>query len=156
MKQLPPEPGEYASPEAGPLVIGWKEWAALPEWGVRKIKVKVDTGARTSALDVVGYELRPAPGGGQVARLRLVLNRRRSGREVVAEAPVVGVVSVRNTSGVSEQRPVVEATVRLGPRLKRIRLTLADRAGMLHRMILGRAALAGDFVVDVSRKFVLR
>jgi hypothetical protein len=46
--------------------------------------------------------------------------------------------------------------VSIGPKVKRIRLTVANRAGMLHRMILGRLALAGDFVVDVSRKYLLK
>jgi hypothetical protein len=51
-------------------------------------------------------------------------------------------------------RPVIETLLALGPVRKRIRITLTDRAGMLFRMILGRKALEGDFVVDVARKFV--
>jgi hypothetical protein len=46
--------------------------------------------------------------------------------------------------------------VQLGPVLKRIRLTVTSRAGLRYRMILGRQALAGNFVVDVSRKYLLR
>lgn|SRR5262245_2011292 len=140
----------------GPLLIGWKEWAALPDWGVRRIKVKVDTGARTSALDVVGYDLQEVPGVGLVARVRFDLDRKNPGEEKVVFTPVLRLVSVRNTSGVSQSRPLVETQVRLGTKLKRIRLTLTSRAGMLHRMILGREALAGDFVVDASRKFLLK
>ncbi|HSL85103.1 MAG TPA: RimK/LysX family protein [Thermoanaerobaculia bacterium] len=37
---------------------------------------------------------------------------------------------------------------------KRIRITLADRSTMLFRMILGRKAVEGDFVVDASRKYL--
>jgi hypothetical protein len=71
------------------------------------------------------------------------------------ETPVVCMTVVRNTGGMREHRPVVEALVRLGPVLRRIRLTIACRAGMRYRMILGREALAGAFVVDVSQKYLL-
>ena len=45
-----------------PLLIGWREYVGFPEWDVRRIKVKIDTGARTSALDVAEYHLREVPG----------------------------------------------------------------------------------------------
>ena len=95
-----------------PLLIGWKEYVAFPEWDLRRVRAKIDTGACTSALDVAGYELE------------------------------------------AERRPVVEAMVRLGPVEKRIRLTVTRRSTMRFRMLLGREALRGQFVVDVRRKYV--
>jgi hypothetical protein len=138
----------------GPLRIGWKERLDFPEWGLRRVRVKVDTGARTSALDAVGYDLVEGEGG-LLARLRLALRRKRAGRIREVETPVVCMTVVRNTSGIREHRPVVEALVRLGPVERRIRLTIASRAGMRYPMILGREALAGAFVVDVSGKYLL-
>ena len=142
------------SPPNGPLRIGWKERLDFPEWGLKRVRVKVDTGARTSALDAVGYDLVEGAGG-LVARLRIDLRRRRAGRIKEVETPVVCMTVVRNTGGIRECRPVVEALVKLGPVTRRIRLTIASRAGMRYRMILGREALAGAFVVDVSQKYLL-
>ena len=72
------------------------------------------------------------------------------------EAPVLRMVVVSNSAGMREQRPLVETEVRLGPVSKRIALTVTNRAGMLFPVILGRKALEGDFLVDVSRKYVLK
>ncbi len=141
---------------ARPLVIGWKERLDFPAWGIRRVKAKADTGARTSALDAVSYELYHAEGGGLCIRLRLALLRKHVGAPAVVEVPVLRMVVVRNSGGMHEQRPLIEADVVLGPVRKRVLLTVTNRAGMRFRVILGRLALAGDFVVDVSKKYLLR
>jgi hypothetical protein len=149
----PPSP--EAPPPPGQLVIGRKEYLDFPEWGIRGVRAKVDTGARTSALDVAGWEIEQHPGG-TVVRLRLALDARRPQRVVEVRTPVLRTARVRCTDGGCEERPVVEALVALGPVRQRIRLTLADRSAMRHRMILGREALAGRFLVDVGHKYLLR
>jgi hypothetical protein len=133
-----------------PLVIGWKERLEFLEWSISRVRVKIDTGARTSALDVVGYELLDG-----TARVKLSLDRRHPERVREVLTPVLGMVRVRNTSCQYEERPLIETLVRLGSVRKRIRLTLTSRAGMCYRMILGREALCGDFIVDVRRKYLL-
>jgi hypothetical protein len=139
-----------------PLTIGWKEYLEFPDWDLRRVKVKIDTGARTSALGALSYELRQADGEGTVAELRLALYRRRPERVKTIRVPVLEMLVVSNSGGMRELRPVIEANIRLGPVTKSVRLTVANRASMLFPVILGRKALEGDFVVDVSRKYVLR
>jgi hypothetical protein len=138
-----------------PLLIGWKEYVAFPEWGIRRVKVKVDTGARTSALDVARYRLHRLAGGGLLAELYLALDRRHPERLTVVQTPVLRTVVVCNSGGIREHRPLIEATMRLGPVTKRVRLTITNRSRMLFRIILGRKALEGNFIVDVSRKYLL-
>jgi hypothetical protein len=119
------------------------------------VRVKIDTGACTSALGASGYELVEVDGRPMV-RLRLALNRRHPEKTAVVEAPVVRMVHVTNTGGGREERPMIETTICLGPVRKRIRLTITSRAAMRFPMLLGREALAGSFVVDVSRKDALK
>ncbi len=148
---MTPEPSE-----ATPLLpIGWKERLDFPDWGLQRVRVKIDTGACTSALGASGYELVEVNGLLRV-RLRLALNRRRPEKTAVVEAPVLRMVHVTNTGGGREERPMIETTIRLGPVRKRIRLTITSRAAMRFPMLLGREALAGSFVVDVSRKDAIK
>lgn len=137
-----------------PVTIGWKEYIDFPEWNLHGIKAKVDTGARTSALDVSCYDLDES-GGILTARLRLALNRKKPDELTVVETRVLKMVVVTSSTGNREQRPVVETVVKIGPVEKQIRLTITNRAGMLFRMILGRTALEDDFLVDVGKKYLL-
>jgi hypothetical protein len=153
----PADPTPQGPPSLPELLrIGWKEYLDFPEWRLRHVRVKVDTGACTSALDVAGYELRPTQDGRTVAHLRLALNRRQPQRLRHVEAAVVGSVVVSSSSGLREERPVIEATIQIGPVVKLIRLTITNRASMRFRMLLGREALRGSFVVDPSEQYLLR
>jgi hypothetical protein len=136
-------------------VIGWKEYVEFLDWNLRHVKAKVDTGARTSVLDVLSYELHENAHG-LTATFKVALDARHP--EVVREitVPVLRLIVVSNSSGMREQRPLVETTLRLGSVIKRVRLTITNRAGMRFRMILGRKALENDFVVDVAGKYLLR
>ena len=62
---------------------------------------------------------------------------------------------VRVASGAEKPRLFVVARVRLGDTTRSIEIGLVDRRRMLYRMLLGRSALAGAFVVDPARRFVL-
>ncbi|MCS6849906.1 MAG: RimK/LysX family protein [Gemmataceae bacterium] len=155
-ERIPKRQPSQEAPQRSVRLIGWKEYVGLPDWGISRLKAKIDTGARTSALDVVGYELRHDDARGWIALLHLLLDRRHPERLTAVEAPILRMVAVRHPNGFVEQRPLIETTMTLGPLTKRVRLTLTSRAKMRFRMILGRSALADDFVVDVSRQYLLK
>jgi hypothetical protein len=149
-------PGLPAREPAGKLVIGRKEYVAFPEWNLWRVRAKVDTGAYSSALGVAGFELIETALGLQV-RFHPPARRRRSAgeRPEVVEIPVVKLVTVRSSSGCLQRRPLIEPLIRLGSVTRRIRLTVTDRSGMRCPMLLGRQALAGAFLVDVSSRYLL-
>jgi hypothetical protein len=62
---------------------------------------------------------------------------------------------VRDTSGRTERRPVIETALALGPIKRRIAVTLTNRGDMLFPMLIGRTALGPGIVVDPARRYVL-
>ena len=132
--------------------MGWREWVALPEFGVPRIKAKIDTGARTSSLHVIQLEKFVRDGADWV---RFAIHPlQRSTRETLhATAEVLEYRRVRSSSGQATLRPVVLTEVELLGRRWPIELTLANRDAMGFRMLLGREAVRGRYVVDPGRSY---
>jgi hypothetical protein len=131
-------------------LVGWREYVELPEWGVSRIRVKVDTGARSSAIDVSHLEELP----GERVRFEIVPNRKREASRRVIEAKIVRRTKVRSSFGEARDRLFVEAEVRLAGRTLRVEVGLVSRENMLCRMLLGRKSLEHVFVVDPGRTYL--
>jgi len=140
------------APVAAPFILGWEEWIALPELGLPAIKVKVDTGARTSALHAVFVE----PFGSRRApKVRFGVHpiRGKADVEIVCEARVVDQREVRSSNGERERRYVISTPLRIADREWPIEVTLTNRDTMVYRMLLGRQAIIEGVLVDPSASF---
>ena len=141
----------------GKTRVGWVEHVALPRLEIGRLKAKIDTGARTSALHVTRMRTIDTAGGPNRRPILeiTVPGGRRGERPHVVRATVREFVMVRDTSGRTERRPVIETALKLGPFERRITVTLTDRGDMLFPMLVGRTALGPDVVVDPSRRYLL-
>ena len=139
-------------PPDQPPTVGWREWIALPELGIENIKVKVDTGARTSALHTFSMDYFERDGAEWV---RIGVHPiQKSDREWFTEARVIDKRVVRDSGGHEELRPVIETLIHLGQHAFRAELTLTSRDNMKFRMLLGRKALEGRFLVDAQGSYL--
>ncbi len=129
--------------------IGWREWLALPDLGVARIKAKIDTGARSSALhasdiersgDRVKFITRPKHAG--------------TGDPVSCEADLLDVRTIKSSNGAIEERYLISTSVELKGICWPIELTLTSRDDMLFWMLLGREAMRGRFLVDPGASFL--
>jgi hypothetical protein len=137
---------------AARIVLGWREWVALPGLGVAALRAKIDSGARSSSLHVdaqwqfsdagtpwVGFRFSPgAVGAGAVE----------------CQAPIHDIRNVTDSGGHRTQRLFVRTGLRLAGVEREIEINLTDRRGMRFPMLLGRTAMARVFTVDPARSFL--
>jgi len=135
--------------------IGWREWVSLPDLGIDRIKAKVDTGARTSALHASNIE-RFRRRGEDWVRFDVHPIQRDHHIVVHSVARLIDQRPVRNSGGRSEQRMVIRTMLAFLDRSWPIELTLTRRDQMGFRMLLGRQAIRGRFAVDPGHSFVGR
>lgn len=133
-------------------VIGWREWVNLPNLGIKSIKVKVDTGARSSSLHA--YDLQEFERDGvKWIRFKVHPVQRKTNEVVQTEAEILEYRSVRSSSGKSTLRPVIITNIELLGVIWSVELTLANRDEMGFRMLLGREAYRQKFLVDAGKSY---
>ncbi len=146
--------GRKRADTASKPVVGWREWAALPLFDIKAIKVKIDTGARTSALHA--FNISPfLKNGKDCVRFDVHPFQRNDEVYNTCMAEVVDYRWVTNSGGGREKRFVVVTMLHLASDAWPIEVTLTDRDQMGFRMLLGRTAMERRLVVDPARSYCL-
>jgi hypothetical protein len=136
------------------LVVGWQEWAGLPELGIDQVTVKLDSGAVSSSLHAEKISIFRRHHADWV---RFEIGAGIAGMEegIRCEAPLLGLRRIQSSSGHRSIRPVIETTMSLAGFYWTIELTLANRPTMQFPLLVGRDAVAGRCLVDCGRTYLV-
>ena len=127
---------------------------ALPDLGVERIKAKIDTGARTSAIHAFDIEVYKK-NGQEWARFAIHPYQKNDTDIETCTCPVRDIRIITNSGGSREQRVVIETQLTMGNQSWPIEMTLTNRDEMGFRMLLGRTAMKGHFLVDPGKSYCL-
>ena len=131
------------------IIIGCEEWCQIAQLGIPAVKVRVDSGARTSALHAFNIQ---AFKRGAMPWVSFDVHPLQNNRVVSlrCEAPIADRRMIKNSSGASEKRYVIKVPIRMKDQIWDIELTLTNRDSMGYRMLLGREAMTSRVLVDPS------
>jgi hypothetical protein len=132
---------------------GWREWVSLPMLRLPRVRAKLDTGARSSALHVERQWRFSEAGAPWIA---FVVRPSMRGPLIEASAAIVDERQVTDSGGHRTLRAFVRTQLRIAGIEHEIELNLADRCGMRFPLLLGRTALSLGFMVDPAASFLHR
>ncbi len=121
--------------------------------GIPRIKAKIDTGARSSCLHTHGLEVYSADSGERRVRFTVYPLPRKPSVVVDCDLPLHATRVVRDSGGHEEERPFVCIPVTLGRHTWEVEFSLTSRDNMKFRMLLGRTAMKGRFLVNPSLSY---
>lgn len=135
------------------IIIGWQEIVSLPMINLPAIKVKVDTGAKTSSLHAenisyftkndkkyVSFDVHPV--------------QKHKETIVRCQGELIEKRNVKSSSGYQEKRPMILTNLAIGSHIFEIALNLTKRDYMKSRMLLGRDAMKGKIIIDPENTFL--
>lgn len=127
----------------------------MPDLHLPAVKVKVDTGARTSALHA--SQIEPfTEDGRDFVRFHMHPLQKDYKFKVVCAAPLVDHRFVTSSNGKREKRFVILTKIVMAEQSFKSEITLTCRKKMAFRMLMGRQALrSGKFIVNAGKSFLL-
>lgn len=137
--------GVTVQADTGPVVTGWVEKVAIPEYNLT-LKAKVDSGADSSSLHAVSIH--------RFTKNNQAWVQFRTQDGIAIQKPVLRIVHIKTKTKGTQAREVVELPICLAGRLKNVPVNLVDRSHFSYPMLIGRSAMTGQFLINPHQKFL--
>ncbi len=144
-------PVEVPKEKDAKTIIGEAEYIYVPSSKI-KLKARIDTGATTTsihALDIKEFER----DGQKWVKFKLIDENK---KEIERALPIQRVTTIKRHGANSLKRYVVQLRLNLGESSQLVDVTLANRSNFTYPLLIGRNFLNGIFIVDVSKKYLIK
>jgi hypothetical protein len=129
-------------------IIGRREWASLPTFGLKRVKVKIDTGAYSSSIHVSSVQ--EIDGVLHVVFLDYEHPEFHSNAYSFTEFRKK---KVKSSNGHVQERYFIQTKIELAGKTLLSEFSLTERKGMRYPILIGRKTLNKRFIVDPSLKY---
>ena len=124
-------------------VIGRREFINFPLLGISSIEAKIDTGAYTSAIHCDEITIKQNESGKNILVYKLTTNESHECENFSKKV-------IKNSFGEMEERYVIKTIIHIGRKKINTIFSLSNRDNMKYPVLIGRRAIKGKFLVDVS------
>lgn len=131
-------------------IIGRKDYADFPELGIKKLAVKIDTGAYTSSIHCHKIEEIIID---EVLHIQFELldpSHKKYNNQVFVSANFKQ-KKIKSSTGHAEKRYIIKTIITLFGEDLPIELSLTERTEMKYPVLIGRKLLRKNFLVDPSK-----
>lgn len=135
------------------ITVGCLEECCLPDLSVDNLLVRIDTGAKTSALHVDNVQ-RFTKQNKPYVRFELHPNVYNIDELVQCELPLIDIRRIKSSNGDVDERYIVQTQFMLAGQQWPIEVSLSNREDMNYLMLLGRQGMSGRVLVDPSETFI--
>jgi hypothetical protein len=128
-------------------IIGRREWASLPAFGLNRVEVKIDTGAYTSSVHASSIE--------EIDGLLHVLfldAAHPEFQQIIFTFSDFRKKNVKSSNGHIQERYFIRTKIIIAERILNTEFSLMERKAMRYPILIGRKTLKKRFVVDPSLK----
>ena len=129
--------------------LGWREWVFLPSYNDFKLKAKIDTGARTSAIHATNIQIYQKDSSEMV---KFQIYQSQSFLDIDTE--LISYKKIKSSFGQTEIRPTVHMKIQIGAEIWLTEITLAQRAKLTYPMLIGRNSLNKKHIIHSHKSYL--
>lgn len=131
-------------------IIGRREWASLPEFGLKNVKVKIDTGAYSSSIHASFIEEND-----DILHVIFLDSTHPEFHNTYYSFKDFRIKKVKSSNGIVQERYFIKTHILLGSSKIKTEFSLTQRKGMRYPILIGRKLLNKRFIIDTSLKYTL-
>ncbi|RAK63937.1 ATP-dependent zinc protease [Hymenobacter edaphi] len=136
-------------------IVGRRELVDFPQFQLRGVEAKVDTGAFTGAIHCSTIYVDTLPDGRPLLRVLLLDDAHPAFDGTPLQFAEFSLRDIRSSNGEVQERYVIRTAIRLFGEDFDAEFSLSDRSDMKYPVLIGRALLRrARLVVDVARRNV--
>ena len=129
--------------------LGWREWVFLPSYNDFKLKAKIDTGARTSAIHATNIQIY-RKNSCEMVKFQIY----QSQYFLDIDTELISYKKIKSSFGQTEIRPTVHMKIQIGAEIWLTEITLAQRAKLTYPMLIGRNSLNKKHIIHSHRSYL--